>query len=71
MQTQTIESLRRPPQFRNEKIQQVLSHWNRTRLAPQFPEADWRAHFELEAEMHWLEAMFLEELPAEVAAQSA
>lgn len=71
MQTQTIESLRHPPQFRNERIQQVLSHWNRTRLAPQFPEADWRAHLELEAEMHWLEAMFLEELRAEVARQAA
>lgn len=68
MQTVTLDRVRRGPQFRNDTIQQVMAHWNLNRLSPQFPTIDWSEHFELESEMRWLEAMFLEELRAEVAA---
>ena len=52
--------------FASDKIQQTLAHWNRTRLSPGFPVADWADHFEHEAHMRYLEAQFLEDLRAEV-----
>ena len=51
--------------------QRRLAVWNRDRLAPQFPSADWRADLEREQEMRALEIAFLERLRAEVAAEAA
>jgi hypothetical protein len=59
------------PQFRGDKIQQALARWNRTRLSPGFPEEDWPHHFENEAQMRYVEAIFLEELRSEVRERAA
>lgn len=67
MQTALKSKTRAEPQFQNDDLQQSLARWNRERLSPQFPSADWSEHFENEARYRWLEASFLEELRAEVA----
>lgn len=65
---QTLQRLRPEPhpRFYNGSFQQSLAHWNRQRLAPQFPVDDWTGHFEHEARMRLLEASFLEDLREEV-----
>lgn len=65
---QTLHRLHPNPvhRFHNSGFQQALAHWNRQRLAPQFPVNDWTTHFENEARMRLLEASFLEDLREEV-----
>ena len=58
-------------QFLNDRFQQTLAHWNRERLAPQFPTADWQHRLTDDAVMLRLEGGFLEELRAEVIAEAA
>ena len=58
-------------QFLNDHFQQTLAHWNRERLAPQFPAPDWQHRLTDDAVMLRLEGGFLEELRAEVIAEAA
>jgi hypothetical protein len=55
------------PQFLNNAFQRTLAKWNRERLAPAFPDVDWRKDFERNMQMLRLEGAFLDELRAEVA----
>ena len=54
-------------QFLTDSFQRGLAHWNRERLAPQLPNADWHARLERDMKMLRLERAFLEELRAEIA----
>ncbi len=58
-------------QFLNDTFQQKLAHWNRERLAPAFPSADWQMRMEHDAIMLRLEGGFLEELRHDVVAEAA
>jgi hypothetical protein len=58
-------------QFLNDAFQRALAHWNRSRLAPGFPEAGWEQRIDEDARMQRLEGAFLETLRAEVAARAA
>jgi hypothetical protein len=64
-------SKRQTSQFLNDSFQRGLAHWNRKRLAPQFPPDNWQAEQERTARMSRLEIAFIEELRGEVAAQAA
>jgi hypothetical protein len=59
------------PQFLNNAFQKTLAKWNRARLAPGTPDADWRAGFDREMQMLRLEGAFMDELRAEVADEAA
>lgn len=62
---------RRQSQFLTDAFQQGLAHWNRARLAPQFPD-DWNeALFQRDVRMRRLETGFLEELRAGIASEAA
>lgn len=54
-------------QFRTATFQRQLAHWNRARLAPQFPAADWQDRLIDDLAFQRLEGGFIEELRAEVA----
>ncbi len=56
----------RQSQFKSDRFQQSLAQWNRMRLAPGFPEVNWRDQLEMDQTMLRLEGAFLEELRAEV-----
>ena len=56
----------RQSQFKSDLFQQRLAQWNRARLAPGFPEVNWRDQLEMDQTMLRLEGAFLEELRAEV-----
>lgn len=58
-------------QFLKDSFQRGLAHWNRQRLQPGFPSADWQKIFDRDAKMQRLEGAFLEELRAEVSAEAA
>ena len=58
-------------QFLNDRFQQQLAHWNRSRLAPAFPADDWQAGIARDATMLRLEGGFIEELRAEIASRAA
>lgn len=58
-------------QFLNSNFQQKLAHWNRERLAPAFPSADWQMRLEHDAIMQRLEGGFLEELRADVVGEAS
>ena len=55
------------PQFLNNAFQRTLAKWNRNRLAPEFPDIDWRRDFDRQMQMLRLEGAFMDELRAEVA----
>ena len=59
------------PQFQTDEFQRSLAHWNRARLSPQFPSADWQKTLEQDVRMLRLEGGFMEELRAEVAEDAA
>lgn len=61
----------RPSQFLNDNFQQQLAHWNRERLAPQFPSEDWQRRIAADATMLRLEGGFLEELRQEIIDEAA
>jgi hypothetical protein len=46
----------------SDQFQQSLATWNRKRLAPQFPDADWLQSLENDAQMQIVEGEFLEHL---------
>jgi hypothetical protein len=58
-------------QFLNDRFQQKLAHWNRTRLAPSLPTEDWQADIARDATMLRLEGGFVEELRGEIAGRAA
>lgn len=58
-------------QFFNSPFQQALSHWNRERLAPQFPGEGGGGRIDRDARMMRLELGFLEDLRAEIADDAA
>jgi hypothetical protein len=58
-------------QYLTDSFQRGLAHWNRERLAPQFPERDWSKTLDRDMRMLRLEGVFLEELRAEVVAEAA
>lgn len=58
-------------QFRTNTFQRQLAHWNRARLAPQFPSDDWRDRLGDDLAFQRLEGGFIEELRAQVAQDAA
>lgn len=58
-------------QFRTNAFQRRLAHWNRARLAPQFPSADWQDRLSDDLAFQRLEGGFIEELRAQVAQDAA
>lgn len=58
-------------QFLNDRFQQGLAQWNRERLSPGFPSADWTAIHDRNMRLARLEQAFLEQLRAEVRAEAA
>jgi hypothetical protein len=58
-------------QFLTDEFQRGLAHWNRTRLAPQFPEPNWQQALDRDVRMLRLEGGFLEELRGEIAPRAA
>lgn len=58
-------------QFLQQNFQEQLSRWNRSRLAPAYPEEATAARLETDARMARLERAFIEELRAEVLAEAA
>ncbi len=61
----------RDSQFLNDAFQRRLAHWNRERLAPAFPSADWQARIADDAVMLRLEGGFVEELREEIVEAAA
>ena len=57
--------------FLNDDFQRGLARWNRARLAPSFPGADWHREHERDMRMLRHEGDFIEALRAEVADQAA
>ncbi|WBQ19144.1 iron-containing redox enzyme family protein [Sphingobium yanoikuyae] len=66
-----LPQCRQDSQFLTDSFQRGLAHWNRERLAPQFPHGDWRAALERDTRMLRLETAFLEELRIEIADRAA
>lgn len=58
-------------QFLTDSFQRGLAHWNRERLQPAFPEADWQKTMERDLRMTRLEGGFIEELRAAIADEAA
>lgn len=58
-------------QFLTDSFQRGLTHWNRERLAPRLPDADWHQRLDRDMRMLRLERGFIEELRAEVADEAA
>lgn len=54
------------PNYRSDQLQRTLARWNRRRLEPGFPPADWSAHIAEQARFTAIEAGFIEELRSEV-----
>ncbi|MEA3052085.1 MAG: hypothetical protein QOG72_988 [Sphingomonadales bacterium] len=57
--------------FLTDSFQRNLSRWNRTRLAPGFPDADWPREAERDERMRRQEGEFLAALRAEAVAEAA
>lgn len=69
--TQPNTRAQRASQFLTDSFQRGLAHWNRQRLAPQFPPDGWEAVQDRNARMIRLEIAFIEELRSEVSAKAA
>jgi len=65
------QAQRHSSQFLTDSFQRGLAHWNRQRLAPQFPPDGWEAVQDRNARMNRLEIAFIEELRSEVSAKAA
>ncbi|WP_156679812.1 iron-containing redox enzyme family protein [Sphingomonas profundi] len=61
----------RASQFLTDSFQRGLAHWNRERLRPQFPTADWQKLLDRDMRMERLQGGFVEELRADVAEEAA
>jgi hypothetical protein len=64
------DTYRQSSQFLTDSFQRGLARWNRERLAPQFPEADWSSVLERDTRMLRLEGAYIEELRREIAAEA-
>ena len=71
MATQPNLDQLRQSQFFTDSFQRGLAHWNRERLEPGFPAADWQKTLERDLRMTRLEGGFLEELRAEIVEEAA
>ena len=60
-----------PTAYLDDGCQQSLAQWNRERLGPRFPPADWQAALSRNRQMEETEIAFLETLRAEVTAEAA
>ena len=58
-------------QFQTAAFQRALAQWNRQRLSPGFPSADWQRVLDQDVRMQRLEGGFLEEMRAEVRDEAA
>jgi hypothetical protein len=58
-------------QFLTDSFQRGLAHWNRERLAPQFPDDNWQMLIDRDVRMRRLEIGFLEELRAGIREQAS
>jgi hypothetical protein len=58
-------------QFLTDSFQRGLAHWNRERLSPAFPDADWQKRLERDTRMLRLEGGFAEELRESVREEAA
>lgn len=58
-------------QFRTNTFQRQLAHWNRARLAPQFPGDDWQERLADDLAFQRLEGGFIEELRGQVLQDAA
>jgi hypothetical protein len=58
-------------QFLTDSFQRGLARWNRQRLQPGFPAADWQSQLDRDHRMVRLEGAFLEELRAEIRDEAA
>jgi hypothetical protein len=70
----SVLQLRRPddvPDYLSDQPQQALAHWNRERLSPRLPDADWQATLDRDTEMLRLQGAFLESLRAQVGSVAA
>ncbi|MCX7359961.1 MAG: iron-containing redox enzyme family protein [Alphaproteobacteria bacterium] len=56
----TLVGRLRPHPHHDQALQAKLAHWNRARLAPQIPQADWRDAFEEDRAMLAVEREFVE-----------
>lgn len=65
------DSAPRPSQFLTDSFQRGLAHWNRERLQPGLPNADWEQELERDRRMLRLQRAFLEELRAEISQLAA
>ncbi len=65
-----MEPTRSGGEFLTDEIQRDLARWNRTRLAPAFPQADWQIRLARDHRMLQLEGAFLESLRADVAEEA-
>lgn len=72
MATQPLFEVRpeRTSQFLTDSFQRGLAHWNRERLSPAFPTADWQRLLDRDTRMERLQGGFVEELRAEVAEEA-
>lgn len=61
----------RRSQFHTDSFHRGLAHWNRERLAPRLPDADWQHQLERDTRMQRLERGFLDELRAEISQAAA
>ena len=59
------------PDFLSHDFQAALARWNRSRLQPGMPAADWEKDLARDERMHRLEGAFIESLRVEVAAEAA
>ena len=65
------EEPKRFSQFLRDDFQQQLARWNRTRLAPGLPSADWQRQLDDDQRMLRLEGAFLEDERAAIAERAA
>lgn len=69
-----VLQLHRPadvPDLLSDETQQELARWNRDRLSPRLPDADWQAALRRDADMLDLQGAFLETLRQQVSPEAA
>jgi len=71
MATSPLIAPQRHSQFLNDNFQRGLAHWNRLRLAPQFPSDATQSVLERDTHLKRLELAFIEELRREVTSEAA
>jgi len=67
----TLDRREQRSQFLTDSFQRGLAHWNRQRLAPQFPASNWREILERDTRMLRLEGGFIEESRSAIIAEVA